>query len=101
RRAAELAEEQSCDVVVGFSHGATVALEMLLSGGFRGPVVLLGISLTTDDEAGFFRNMVRLSQKVGRWPLGILLRLLPLMVRSAKIPEPHKRELIEDLKQNT
>jgi hypothetical protein len=23
------------------------------------------------------------------------------MVRSAKIPEPHKRELIEDLKQNT
>jgi pimeloyl-ACP methyl ester carboxylesterase len=73
---------------------------MLLSGGFRGPVVLLGISLTTEDEAGFFRNTVRLSQKVGRWPLGILLWLLPLMVRSAKIPEPHKRELIEDLKQN-
>jgi hypothetical protein len=67
---------------------------------FRGPVVLLGISLTTEDEAGFFRNTVRLSQKVGRWPLGLLLRLLPLMVRSVKIPEPHKRELIEDLKQN-
>ena len=32
RRAAELAEEHSCDVVVGFSHGATVALEMVLSG---------------------------------------------------------------------
>ena len=78
----------------------TANLEMLLSGNFRGPVVLLGISLTTEDEAGFFRSTVRLSQKVGRWPLGILLRLLPLMVRSAKIPEPHKRELIEDLKQN-
>jgi alpha/beta hydrolase family protein len=101
RAASELATEHRCDMVVGFSHGATVALEMLLSGNFRGPVVLLGISLTTDDEAGFFRNTVRLSQKVGRWPLGILLRLLPLMVRSAKIPEPHKRELIEDLKQNT
>jgi pimeloyl-ACP methyl ester carboxylesterase len=100
RVAGGLATAHRCDVVVGFSHGATVALEMLLSGNFRGPVVLLGISLSTEDEAGFFRKTVRLSQKVGRWPLGILLRLLPVMVRSAKIPEPHKRELIEDLKQN-
>ena len=100
RTAGELAKEHRCDVVVGFSHGATVALEMVLSGNFHGPVVLLGLSLTTEDDAAFFVNAVRLSQKVGRWPLGILLRLMPLMVRSAKIPEPHKRELIEDLKQN-
>ena len=100
REASELATAHRCDVVVGFSHGASVALEMLLSGSFRGPVVLLGISLTTEDEASFFCNMVRLSQKVGPWPLGTLLRLMPLMVRSAKILEPHKRELIEDLKQN-
>ena len=100
RRAGELAKEHGCDVVVGFSHGATVALEMVLSGHFQGPVVLLGISLTTEDEAGFFRAVVRASQKVGSWPMAILLRLLPLMARSAKTPEPHKRELIEDLKQN-
>ena len=100
RRAGEVAKEHGCDVVVGFSHGATVALEMLLSGQFHGPVVLLGISLTTEDEAGFFRAAVRASQKVGSWPMAILLRLLPLMARSAKTPEPHKRELIEDLKQN-
>lgn len=98
--AAALAAAQRSDLVVGFSHGASVALEMLVSGSFRGPVVLLGISLTTEDDAAFFRHAVRLSQKVGPWPLGLLLRLLPLMVRSAKIPEPHKRELIEDLKQN-
>ena len=73
RTAGELAKEHRCDVVVGFSHGATVALEMLLSGKFRGPVVLLGLSLTTDDDAAFFVNAVRLSQKVGRWPLGILV----------------------------
>ena len=91
RRAGELANEHGCDVVVGFSHGATVALEMLLSGHFHGPVVLLGISLTTEDEAGFFRAAVRASQKVGSWPMAILLRLMPLMVRSAKIPEPHKQ----------
>jgi hypothetical protein len=100
RRAGELAKEHACDVVAGFSHGATVALDMVLSGQFQGPVVLLGISLTTPDEAGFFRAVVRTSQKVGSWPLAILLRLLPLMARSAKISERHKKDLIEDLKQN-
>jgi pimeloyl-ACP methyl ester carboxylesterase len=100
RQAGRLAEELRCDVVAGFSHGATVALEMVLSGHFQGPVVLLGISLTTEDEARFFRGVVRASQKVGRWPLAVMLRLLPLMGRSAKTPERHKRELIEDLRQN-
>ena len=100
RTAGMLAKEQRCDVLVGFSHGATVALEMLLSGHFHGPVVLLGISLTTEDEAGFFRAVVRASQRVGSWPMAVLLRLLPLVARFAKIPEPHKRDLIEDLKQN-
>ena len=37
RRAGELATEHRCDVVVGFSHGATVALDMVLSGHFTGP----------------------------------------------------------------
>jgi hypothetical protein len=100
RRAGELAKEHGCDVVVGFSHGATVALDMVLSGHFRGPVVLLGISLTTEDEARFFRAVVRASQRVGSWPMAVLLRLMPLMARSAKTPAPHKKDLIEDLKQN-
>jgi pimeloyl-ACP methyl ester carboxylesterase len=100
RRAGELAAEHECDVVVGFSHGATVALDMVLSGHFKGPVVLLGLSLTTADEAGFFRMLVRGSQRVGSWPMAGLFRLMPLMVRSAKIPERHKNELIEDFKQN-
>ena len=100
RRAGELAEELDCDVVAGFSHGATVALEMALSGHFHGPVVLLGISLTTEDEAKVFRALVRASQKVGSWPMAVMLRLLPLMARSAKTADRHKVELIEDLKQN-
>ncbi len=100
RRAGELAEEHGCDVVVGFSHGATVALDMVLSGHFHGPLVLLGISLTTEDEAAFFRAVVRASQKVGRWPMAAMLRLMPLMARSAKTSKAHKKELIEDFKQN-
>jgi len=100
RRAGELADEYECDVVAGFSHGATVALEMVLSGRFQGPVVLLGISLSTEDEARFFCTVVRASQKVGSWPMAILLRLMPLMARSAKTPGPHNVDLIEDLRQN-
>ena len=100
RRAGELARENACDVVVGFSYGATIALDMVLSGHFQGPVVLLGLSLTTPDESTFFRYVVRVSQKVGRWPMAILFRLMPLMARSAKTSEPHKKDLIEDFKQN-
>ncbi len=100
RTAGDLAKEHRCDVVVGFSHGATIALEMVLSGHFQGPVVLLGIAVTTPDEAGFFRVVVRASQKVGRWPMAVLFRLMPLMARSAKTSEQHKKDLIEDFKQN-
>jgi hypothetical protein len=100
RQAGGLAKEHGCDMVVGFSHGATVALDMVLSRHFHGPVVLLGISLTTEDEAAFFRGVVRASQKVGRWPMATLLRLMPLMARTAKTTKLHKKELIEDFKQN-
>jgi pimeloyl-ACP methyl ester carboxylesterase len=100
RRAGKLARENACDVVVGFSYGATIALDMVLSGHFQGPVVLLGLSLTTPDESTFFRYVVRVSQKVGRWPMAILFRLMPLMARSAKTSERHKKDLIEDFKQN-
>ena len=100
RRAGALAKDNACDVVVGFSYGASVALDMVLSGHFRGPVVLLGLSLTTPDESTFFRYVVRASQKVGRWPMAMLFRAMPLMVRSAKTSEQHKKDLIEDFKQN-
>src|SRR5437667_3396212 len=39
REAAALAAELGCDVVVGHSLGANVALEMVLAGGFGGAVV--------------------------------------------------------------
>jgi pimeloyl-ACP methyl ester carboxylesterase len=99
-RAGELAKAHGCDVVVGFSYGATVALDMVLSGHFHGPVVLLGISLTTKDEAWFFRAALRASQKVGSWPMSGLFGLMPLMARSTKATQQHKKELIEDFKRN-
>lgn len=100
RTAVELAKQHGCDVAVGFSYGATVAMEMALSGDFKGPVVLLGLSLTPADESNFFRYTVRISEKVGSWPMALMFKMLPKMVGSADLPEPHRSDLIEDLKQN-
>jgi pimeloyl-ACP methyl ester carboxylesterase len=55
RLAAELAVDNGCDVVVGFSMGASVALEMAASGAFKGPLVLLGVSLEVAQVAVEFR----------------------------------------------
>jgi pimeloyl-ACP methyl ester carboxylesterase len=41
RFTAELASEVGADVVVGFSYGGNVAIEMIISGAFTGPAVLL------------------------------------------------------------
>ena len=99
RTAGELAKEHRCDVVAGSSHGATGRTGEGSVRELPRPAVLR-TQPDDQDDAAFFVRTVRLSQKVGRWPLGLLMWLLPLMIRSAKIPEPHKRELIEDLKQN-
>ena len=56
---AALARQVGADVVAGFSMGGSVALEMVASGEFAGPAVLLGIRLSAADEPGFFRALVR------------------------------------------
>ena len=66
RLTAELARKVGADVVVGFSMGASVALEMVASGSFSGPVVLLGISLSAKDEPAFFRAIVAARRRAGR-----------------------------------
>jgi hypothetical protein len=48
-----------------------------------------------------FRTVVRAAERVGVWPMAILLRLMPLMARSAKTTEVHRQELLEDIKMNT
>ena len=46
----ELATRVGADVVVGFSMGGIVAIEMIVSGAPRGRSVLLGVSLSPKDE---------------------------------------------------
>src|SRR3954447_17927335 len=62
--AARLATDLGCDVIVGHSMGANLAIEMVVSGQFAGPVVLLSPSFSRGDEAKEFAFM----ERVGRVP---------------------------------
>ena len=84
------------DVVVGFSMGASVALEMVTSGGFAGPAVLLGISLSAKDEPAFFRAIVRL----GSLPVTALAKGAASMVKRIPVSAERQAEMREDLRRN-
>ena len=96
----ELATKIGADIVVGFSMGATVALEMVASGGFTGPVVLLGISLSAEDEPAFFRALVRLDSVLGSLPAAVLARGAASMVKRAPVSTERQQELREDFRKN-
>jgi hypothetical protein len=99
--AAVLAAEHRCDVVFGFSMGATVALEMVAGGRYAGPVVLAGISLSTADEPAFFRAAVRISPRLGDRLVGLLMRAAAAMARRSKsIPPEHREVLVAGLRRN-
>src|SRR3954462_15162395 len=86
---AELAQNVGAGVVVGFSMGAMVAYEMVVSGAFAGPVVLLGASLSAADEPAFFRGIVRLSSILGTLPVAVLKKGAGSMVKHAPLRTLH------------
>jgi pimeloyl-ACP methyl ester carboxylesterase len=93
---AEFASRSGVDVVVGFSNGATVAYEMVVSGGFTGPVVLLGISLSARDESAFFRGMIRLCSVL---PIAFLKKVAGSLIPRSVAPE-RRDELKADFARN-
>jgi pimeloyl-ACP methyl ester carboxylesterase len=88
------------DVVVGFSMGACVAFEMVTSGGFAGPVVLLGVSLSPKDEPGFFRAIVRLVGVLGDLSAAVLARGAASMVKRVPASAQRQDELRRDFRKN-
>jgi pimeloyl-ACP methyl ester carboxylesterase len=100
RLAAELAADLGCAVVVGFSIAASVALEMAASGAFKGPVVLLGPSLSLQDEPAFLRVMDRLGSVLGSLPSTLMLKMMPLAAKHARVAEDRRAELLADLRKN-
>jgi pimeloyl-ACP methyl ester carboxylesterase len=100
RLAAELASKVGADVVVGFSMGGNVALEMAASGAFRGPTVLLGISLSAKDEPAFFRAVVWLGSVLGGLPSAVLAKGAASMVKRISVPAERQDELRNDFRKN-
>jgi len=100
RLASELTQRIGADVVVGFSMGASVALEMVASGGFTGPVVLLGISLSLEDEAALFRAIVKLGNVFGGLPSALLARGAASMLKRAPVSADRRNELRKDFRKN-
>jgi pimeloyl-ACP methyl ester carboxylesterase len=96
----ELAKRVSADVVVGYSCGASVAFEMVVSGSFTGPVVLLGISLSSKDESAFFRGIIQLGKVLGSTPTRALASVAASMIKRTALPTDRKRELQEDFRKN-
>lgn len=101
RITAELAERERVDVIVGFSMGGIVAYEMVVSGGFTGPVVLLGISLSAPDEPAVFRGIIRLGAVLGTLPAAVMKKGVDSMVKHAKqLPAARRDELRADFARN-
>ena len=97
---AELVQSIGADVVVGFSMGAMVAYEMVVSGAFAGPVVLLGASLSAADEPRFFRAIIRLGSVLGTLPVAVLKKGGPSMVKQAPLPPERQTQLKADFARN-
>jgi pimeloyl-ACP methyl ester carboxylesterase len=99
RTAGAIAAELGCDVVIGHSLGANVAIEMVGGGSFSGPLVLLAPSFSRVDESKFPRALDRLSSVFGHRPYALMLKLIGPAMKSS-LP-PHRREaLIAELQRN-
>lgn len=100
RHVAQLAATVGADVVVGFSNGANVAIEMVVTGAFTGPVVLLGASLSSKDEPGFLRAIVRSTAVLGNLPMKVLAAGAASMVKRIPASAERQSELRADFRRN-
>jgi pimeloyl-ACP methyl ester carboxylesterase len=97
--ASKLATDLGCDAVLGHSLGANVALEMVASGAFRGPVLLLSPSLSREDESKFPRVLDVLSRVLGHLPYSLMLKMIGPAMKSS-LPPARRDELIAELRNN-
>jgi pimeloyl-ACP methyl ester carboxylesterase len=100
RAATELAEEVRADAIVGFSMGASVAYQMVVSGLSKKPAVLLGISLSAKDEASFFLALFRGKKFLGNMPAKMMAKGAAAMAKRSSLSEDRRRELQEEFARN-
>ena len=80
--------------------GAGVALEMAASGAFSGPVVLLGVSLSVQDEPVFLRVLDRLGIGMGSLPFAAMRLMMGSVTKNVRVPQARRAELLNDLRHN-
>ena len=100
RTTAALLTKVGADVVVGFSMGAVVAAEMIVSGAFTGPTVLLGVSLSPTDEPAFFRAIIRATRVLGNLPMKVMIAGVASMVKRIPVSAERQSELGADFRAN-
>ena len=100
RMTAELADMLGCAAVVGHSWGANVALEMVGSGAFTGPVVLLAPSFSRRDEAMIIRVVDRLSRVFGWLPFAAMRWMMRFAVKGSPVPADRLAVLVAEVQKN-
>jgi pimeloyl-ACP methyl ester carboxylesterase len=98
-RAGKLAEQLGCDLVVGHSVGANVAIEMAAAGEFSGPLLLLSPTFSRRDESIFPRVLDRLGRVLGNLPYAVMFKIIGPAMRGG-LPPDRRDQLIADLKNN-
>ena len=95
---AELARDLGCHLVVGHSYSANVLIEMAAARLFNGPIVLLSLIFSRQDEEMGFRRLAAVSRipVLGRVPWMIFPRLLDSAMRS-RLPVDRHDELIAEM----
>jgi pimeloyl-ACP methyl ester carboxylesterase len=99
--AAELAGDLGCDVVVGHSMGANIAIEMLGAGHFEGPAVLLSPSFSHEDEFKQLDILDRLGRVpgLGRLAWWAMLKAVPYAMKK-EIPADRGDALVAEMQGN-
>ncbi|MFE2915793.1 alpha/beta fold hydrolase [Kitasatospora indigofera] len=96
-----LAAGLGCDLVAGHSLGANIAMELAITGGFGGPVLLLDPSFSREDEAQDLAQLDRIGRVPGLGTLAwaVMLRLVPRTMEDS-FPPGRRAALSADLRNN-
>jgi pimeloyl-ACP methyl ester carboxylesterase len=63
-------------------------------------VVLLGISLSLEDEPMFLRVLGRLGSVMGRLPFSAMRQMMGSVTKNVRVPDARRAELLDDLRKN-
>jgi pimeloyl-ACP methyl ester carboxylesterase len=101
RSAGQLAHDLGCDVLVGHSMGANIAIEMAALRTFSGRLVLLSPSFSREDEARFLWVLDRIGRVPGLGSLAwrAMTRMMPGAMKSF-VPPQHRESWTAELKKN-